>query len=167
MIDYRTTSFETAAKGINVVFDTVGGETLERSWGVLKSGGRLVTIATQSETSADQRVRDAFFIMEPNRAQLIEIARLIDAGKLRPPTVGAVFWMAQAREAYTPRNKDTWAARSRCVCGKNRGKLKLVRRLSSPRSIYLGQRAAQDNHEARNRDAEGLPTPRQFGRSRS
>src|SRR5437763_2813242 len=72
MIDYRTTPFETTVKDMDVVFDTVGGKTLERSWGVLKSNGRLVTVATQSESSTDQRVRDAFFIMEPNRAQLVE-----------------------------------------------------------------------------------------------
>ena len=100
VIDYRATPFETRAKDMDVVFDTVGGETLERSWSVLKSNGRLVTVATQSESSADQRVRDAFFVMEPNRAQLAEIAHLIDAGELRPPKVAAVFLLAQAREAY-------------------------------------------------------------------
>ena len=100
VIDYRTTPFETVAKDMDVVFDAVGGETLERSWGVLKSGGRVVTVATQSATSADQRVREAFFIIEPNRTQLIEIAHLIDTHELRPPTVAAVFWLAQAREAY-------------------------------------------------------------------
>ena len=100
VIDYRATPFETRAKDMDVVFDTVGGETLKRSLGVLKSNGRLVTVATQSESSADQRVRDAFFVMEPNRAQLVEIAHLIDAGELRPPKVAAVFLLAQAREAY-------------------------------------------------------------------
>ncbi len=100
VIDYRTTPFETVAKDIDVVFDTVGGETLERSWGVLKAGGRLVTVATQSSTSTDQRVREAFFIMQPNAAQLREIARLIDTHELRPPTVAAVFSLVQAREAY-------------------------------------------------------------------
>jgi NADPH:quinone reductase-like Zn-dependent oxidoreductase len=100
VIDYRATPFETRTKDIDVVFDTVGGETLERSWSVLKSNGRLVTVATQSESSADQRVRDAFFVMEPNRAQLVQIAHLIDADELRPPKVAAVFLLAQAREAY-------------------------------------------------------------------
>ena len=100
VIDYRATPFETTAKGMDVVFDTVGGQTLDRSWSVLKSGGRLVTVATQSSTPADQRARDAFFIMQPNRAQLLEVGRLIDAGELQPPTVAAVFWLAQAREAY-------------------------------------------------------------------
>jgi NADPH:quinone reductase-like Zn-dependent oxidoreductase len=46
-----------------------------------------------------ERVRDAFFIVEPNRNQLIEIARLIDDGIIRP-IVGAVFSMSDVRKAY-------------------------------------------------------------------
>lgn len=99
VIDYRTTPFERVAREIDVVFDTVGGETLERSWGVLKPGGRVVTIAAQVETSTDPRLRQAFFIVEPNRAQLSEIAHLIDAGKLCP-SLAAVFGLTEAREAY-------------------------------------------------------------------
>src|SRR5258708_4250609 len=47
VIDYRTTRFEDTARNVDVVFDSLGGETLERSWPVLKPGGRLVTIAAQ------------------------------------------------------------------------------------------------------------------------
>ena len=61
--DYRTTRFETAARDMDVVFDAAGGATLERSWSVLKSGGRLVNIATQSQASADRRVGAAFLVM--------------------------------------------------------------------------------------------------------
>ena len=70
------------------MFDTVGGETLERSWGVLKPGGSLVTIATSGAGTQDPRVRKAFFIVQANRAQLDEIARLIDGGQLRPVVEG-------------------------------------------------------------------------------
>ena len=51
MIDYRAVRFEDIVHGIDVVFDTVGGETLDRSWGVLKPGGRLVTIAASVDGS--------------------------------------------------------------------------------------------------------------------
>ncbi len=102
VIDYRATRFEDAAHGLDVVFDTVGGETLERSWGVLRPGGRLVTIATSGEGTTDPRTRAAFFIVEANREQLGEIARLIDAGRLRP-VVDAVFLLAEARRAYEHR----------------------------------------------------------------
>ena len=64
-----------------------------------KKGGCLVTIAADAEGSKEQRVRDAFFIVEPNRHQLVNIAHLIDTGALRP-VVGAVFSMENFRQAY-------------------------------------------------------------------
>jgi NADPH:quinone reductase-like Zn-dependent oxidoreductase len=99
VIDYRTTPFEAVARDVDVVLDTVGGDTRDRSWGLLRKGGRLVTIAADAERLTQPRVRDAFFIVEPNRVQLIEIARLIDAGVIRP-IVGAVFAMENFRQAY-------------------------------------------------------------------
>jgi NADPH:quinone reductase-like Zn-dependent oxidoreductase len=102
VIDYRTRRFEEVVHGLDVVFDTVGGETLERSWGILRPGGRLVTIATSGEGSQDPRVREAFFIVEANGAQLGEIARLIDGGQLRS-VVDAIFPLPQARQAYEHR----------------------------------------------------------------
>jgi NADPH:quinone reductase-like Zn-dependent oxidoreductase len=99
VIDYRTTPFETVVRDVDVVLDTVGGDTRDRSWGILRKDGRLVTIAADAERLTQQRVRDAFFIVEPNRVQLIEIARLIDAGVIRP-IVGAVFSMENFRQAY-------------------------------------------------------------------
>jgi NADPH:quinone reductase-like Zn-dependent oxidoreductase len=82
-IDYKASRFEKEVRDVDVVFDTVGGDTLERSWGVLKSDGRMITIAADSEGTADQRVKDAFFIVEPNQKQLVEIAKQIDAGHVR------------------------------------------------------------------------------------
>lgn len=99
VIDYRTTPFETVVRDVDVVFDTVGGDTRDRSWGILSKGGRLVTIAADAERLTQPRVRDAFFIVEPNQVQLIEISRLIDAGVIRP-IVGEVFSMENFRQAY-------------------------------------------------------------------
>ena len=99
VIDYRARRFEDVVHDLDLVFDAVGGETLERSWGVLKPGGRLVTIAASGENSRDPRTREAFFIVEADRPQLGEVARLIDGGNLRP-MVDAVFPLARAREAY-------------------------------------------------------------------
>jgi NADPH:quinone reductase-like Zn-dependent oxidoreductase len=99
VIDYRADRFEDVVRHVDVVFDTVGGETLERSWSVLKPGGRLVTVAASEEQTTDERIRAAYFIVEPSRTQLAEIARLIDGGALRP-VVGAVFPLAEARQAY-------------------------------------------------------------------
>src|SRR5262247_4190123 len=61
VIDYQTSRFEDQVGKVDVVFDGVGGETLNRSWSALRPGGRMVTIAADSEGTTDQRVKDAFF----------------------------------------------------------------------------------------------------------
>ncbi|OQW31473.1 MAG: alcohol dehydrogenase [Nitrospira sp. SG-bin1] len=100
VIDYRKTPFETVVGDVDLVLDTVGGDTRDRSWGVLRKGGRLVTIAADAEGVKEQRVRNAFFIVEPNRNQLVNISQLIDTGILRP-VVGAVLSMKDFRQAYS------------------------------------------------------------------
>jgi len=99
VVDYQTTPFDRAVRDIDVVFDTVGGPTLDRSWSVLSPEGRLVTIAAQSEALKQSRACEAFFIVEPNQGQLAEIGRLLDSGKIRA-FVEAAFGLEQAREAY-------------------------------------------------------------------
>ncbi|MEO7986716.1 MAG: NADP-dependent oxidoreductase [Gemmatimonadales bacterium] len=101
VIDYRATRFEEVVQGVDAVLDTVGGDTLERSVGVLRRGGTLVsTVAAPSqEQVAPHGIRGLTFIVEPNRGQLIEIAQLIDGGKLQPILAG-VLPLMQAREAY-------------------------------------------------------------------
>src|SRR5579871_1430308 len=83
-IDYKTTKFETAVEKVDVVFDCVGSDLLARSWGLLKPNGRVVTIASSNEGSSDDRVKDAFFIVEPKHQELSDIGVLIDGGSLRP-----------------------------------------------------------------------------------
>lgn len=104
-IDYRARPFDEVVHDIDVVFDAVGGDTLARSWNVLKKDGRLVTITSSSEGVADPRTRSAFFIVEPNRAQLVRIAELIDAGHLRP-YVDAVFPIERAVDAVATRDRS-------------------------------------------------------------
>ena len=99
VIDYRTTRFEDVVRDIDVVLDTVGGETLERSWNVLKPGGKLVTIAAGGAQAVEQRVRDAFMLVRADGSQLKQIARLIDAGEFRVFVEG-IFPLAKARDAY-------------------------------------------------------------------
>jgi NADPH:quinone reductase-like Zn-dependent oxidoreductase len=100
-IDYTTQRFEDVARDIDVVFDCVGGETFERSFSVLKPGGHITTIAASEEAEAlkDERRKKAFFIVEPNQKQLIEVTKLIDSGKLKA-VVDAVVPFADAASAY-------------------------------------------------------------------
>lgn len=95
VIDYHTSRFEDSVKDMDVVFDTVGGETLERSWSVLKPQGRMVTIVSGAENTTDERVRRAFFIVEPSQKQLVEVGCLLDDGILRP-VVGGVAPLSEA-----------------------------------------------------------------------
>lgn len=99
VLDYRLTAFETVIGDIDVVLNTVGGDTRDRSWGVLRKGGRLVTIAADAEGEKEQRVRDAFFIVQPNRNLLMEISRLIDSDVIQP-VVSAIFSMEKFQQAY-------------------------------------------------------------------
>ncbi len=105
VIDYHTERFEDIAKNVDVVFDAVGGSTLQRSWGMLGPGGRLVTIVStgesaDGESADDERTRQAYFIVEPIQRQLCDIAGMLATGQLRP-VVGREVPFAQAATAYT------------------------------------------------------------------
>lgn len=106
VVDYTTTRFDEVVTDVGVVFDTVGGETLERSWAVLKPGGVLIsTVAPPPDSVAKQRataagIRSIFFVVEPEQAPLVELGQLLDAGHIHP-IVAAVYALERAREAYT------------------------------------------------------------------
>lgn len=100
VIDYATTRFEEVVHDADVVFDGVGGETLARSWQVVKPGGFLVSVVSPlSGQPVRDDIRYVYFIVEPSGAQLREIGALIDAGQMRP-IVDQVFPLTQARQAY-------------------------------------------------------------------
>jgi NADPH:quinone reductase-like Zn-dependent oxidoreductase len=100
-IDYEKTRFEDLVQEVDVVFDTIGGDTQERSWKVLKKGGFLVSIVAppSAEEAARNGVRQAFVWMAPNGPELTEIAALVDTGILKP-IVETVLPLASARRAH-------------------------------------------------------------------
>jgi NADPH:quinone reductase-like Zn-dependent oxidoreductase len=104
VIDYKEVAFEEKAAKVDVVFDTVGGETLERSWGLLKPNGRLVTIASVAESSTESRIKDAFFIVEPNRDQLIRLGDLLERGTITT-VVDSIVPFTQSPDVYMGRIK--------------------------------------------------------------
>jgi NADPH:quinone reductase-like Zn-dependent oxidoreductase len=87
------TRVEDAVEPVDVVFDTAGGEQLRRSLSGLRAGGRLVSVAEEPPDGG------VYFIVEPNRDQLMSLATLANAGDLRPPSV-EVFPLTSAREAF-------------------------------------------------------------------
>jgi NADPH:quinone reductase-like Zn-dependent oxidoreductase len=104
VIDYRTASFEDSVGEVDVVFDTVGGDTLARSFSILKPHGRIVTIVSSSAGSADPRVKAAFFIVEAKREQLSGIGALLDEGRIRT-VVDSVVPLAQAPDVYAGKQR--------------------------------------------------------------
>jgi NADPH:quinone reductase-like Zn-dependent oxidoreductase len=93
VVDNATARFEEAVDPVDLVFDTAGGDLLERSPAVLREGGRLVTVAEEPKDDG------IYFIVEPNREQLAELGRLADGGELRP-LVDSVFPLAEFRAAF-------------------------------------------------------------------
>lgn len=100
VIDYHTARFDEIVNHIDVVFDTVGGDTLKRSWKVLAPSGRLITVVSDPASLEEERAKKAFFIVEPNRAQLTTIADQLRNKKIQT-AVAAVIPFAQADTAYT------------------------------------------------------------------
>ncbi len=90
---------EDTADQADLVFNTIGGEVLARSPALLRPGGTLVSVAGPPPATRDD-IKTVAFIQASNRAQLIQLARLVDEGHLRPQ-VGAVYPLAQAAEAFS------------------------------------------------------------------
>src|SRR6478736_2737511 len=101
-IDYTQQRFEDAARNIDIVLDTIGGETQERSWSVLKKDGVLVSLVQPpSEEKAEELgVRATFVAGHPSGAQLAEIGKVIDSGKLAP-IIDRILPLSEARRAHT------------------------------------------------------------------
>jgi NADPH:quinone reductase-like Zn-dependent oxidoreductase len=101
IIDYAASRFEDVAHDVDVVFDLVGGDTLTRSWRVVREDGVVVSVVSPRPTEQAPRpeVRFVWFIVEPSGEQLRQIGALLDAGQVRP-VVYQVFPLAAARQAY-------------------------------------------------------------------
>lgn len=113
VIDYTSIMFEDKVKNVDVVLDTVGRETLERSYQVLKPHGILVTVAgTPSELKAHEYgIRAVFFIVKPDGNQLTRIGKLIDERHVHP-VISKIFPLEEVRKAF-----------EHGLSGHNRGKM--------------------------------------------
>jgi NADPH:quinone reductase-like Zn-dependent oxidoreductase len=100
-VDLDRERFEDVAEKVDLVVDLVGGETLQRSAVTVKDGGIVVSAVEDPRALLDQarQVRGAYFVVEPDRSQLEELARRADAGDLRS-VVGEVFDLADGSKAF-------------------------------------------------------------------
>ncbi|AEY92609.1 zinc-binding oxidoreductase [Streptomyces hygroscopicus subsp. jinggangensis 5008] len=98
-IDLETGKLEEAGEA-DVVFDVIGGDILDRSAALVRPGGTLVTIA-MPPTVRPKDGRAVFFVVEPDRARLADLAARLRDGQLKP-VVGAVRPLAEAPSAFAP-----------------------------------------------------------------
>lgn len=115
-VNYRETRFEEAVAPVDIALDTMSGETRERSFGVVKPGGWLVSIlgAPDAARAAAAGINARSIVVRPEADHLRELAALVAAGKLAP-TIEAELPLSAAR-----------AAHERIETGHVRGKLVLL-----------------------------------------
>jgi NADPH:quinone reductase-like Zn-dependent oxidoreductase len=101
VVDYRTERFEESLTGVDVVLDTVGGDTQQRSLQVLKPGGILVSVVSPVPEATQKRygVRAAYFYVDVTTTRLNKITELFESGKLTTD-VGTVLPLEEARKAH-------------------------------------------------------------------
>jgi NADPH:quinone reductase-like Zn-dependent oxidoreductase len=90
-----------AAGGFDVVIDTVGGAVLDGSRGLLREGGRLVTLGAppDQELAGRYTVHAMFLVVEPDASELARLAEMAGAGRLRA-VIGQTFPLAEGRQAF-------------------------------------------------------------------
>lgn len=99
-IDYRNERFEDIATDLDLVFDTISGDTRERSWNLIKPGGRLITTLDEpdKQKASAHNIFASRFTAESDGADLEKIAALITEGKVRPH-IARTFSLEQAADA--------------------------------------------------------------------
>jgi NADPH:quinone reductase-like Zn-dependent oxidoreductase len=101
VVDYQTERFEESSTGVDIVLDTVGGDTQQRSLRVLKRSGILVSVVSPVPETTQQHygVRAAYFYVSVTTGRLNEIAALFDSGHLLT-NIGTVLPLEEARIAH-------------------------------------------------------------------
>jgi NADPH:quinone reductase-like Zn-dependent oxidoreductase len=101
IIDYNATDFTKVVRGCDAVFDTVGGDVAEKSFAVLKAGGRAAFIASGAQAPKPDRA-DVTSLRPPAaraRRPLERIAELVQAGAVRPPAI-KLYRLSEAADAH-------------------------------------------------------------------
>ncbi|MEH2300831.1 MAG: NADP-dependent oxidoreductase [Nostoc sp.] len=100
VIDYNATPFEQVVENVDVVLDTLGGDTQARSYSVVKPGGILVSTAAppNAQKAQERGIRAEMMNMKPSASLLEEIANLLDSGQVKT-LVAQTFSLSEARQA--------------------------------------------------------------------
>jgi NADPH:quinone reductase-like Zn-dependent oxidoreductase len=87
------------AEPVDLLFDTAGGDVLREAMTIVRRGGRLVSVAEEPAATETDSIDASFFVVEPNRSQLLEITGLVEAGELRP-AIDSVFPLTDGKAAF-------------------------------------------------------------------
>lgn len=100
VIDYNATPFEQVVENVDVVLDTLGGDTQARSYSMVKPGGILVSTAAppNAQKAQERGIRAEMMNMKPSASLLEEIASLLDSGQVKT-LVAQTFSLSEARQA--------------------------------------------------------------------
>lgn len=98
-MDLQADRLEDAGE-VDVVFDGIGGQIGERSTALVRAGGTLVTIAAPPAVQPDNG-RAVFFVVEPDRARLADLAQRLRDGRIKP-LVAAVLPLSETPAAFAP-----------------------------------------------------------------
>ncbi len=101
-VDYRAQRFEEVLDKVDVILDTIGGDTQARSIPLLNSGGRMFSVVATPDAAALAAVgaTGGHFMVQPSSENLVRISRLIDNGTVRV-VIDSVFPLSEARAAHT------------------------------------------------------------------
>lgn len=117
VIDFERTRFESVSAPYDLVFDQIGGEVLERSWDVVRPGGRLVTIAGEKEPdqkkARERGVTARYFVFDNDRRELEALADLVAEGRIRP-VIGRRIALDQADRAFAGQSGTSGKTVVRC-----------------------------------------------------
>jgi NADPH:quinone reductase-like Zn-dependent oxidoreductase len=150
VVAHPDSRFEDVVDPVDLVFDTAGGERLERSPSVVRPGGKLVSIATEPPPDAASRGIEAVsFIVEPNRQQLMELGRLAATGELRVP-VDQIFPLRDAELHSSEVSDEIATARLSSMSPPTREERcplpvpRICRMAPCRRAVYQGRRHPQE-----------------------
>ncbi len=112
VIDYKLERFEDKVSEADAVIDLVGGDTLARSYAVIRKGGVLATTVGQINEAVAQRagIRTVHVMMKRDAADLVELAKLVESGTVKS-RLGQTLPLAQAREAQELNEKGKAAGK--------------------------------------------------------
>ena len=100
-VDYRTQALRDAVRNVDLVLDTMGGDTQQASWQIMAPEGMLVSIASEPATGVARwpQLRGEFLFIQPNAPVLEKLAAMVDGGQLRP-VIGAEFALHDIQRAH-------------------------------------------------------------------